>query len=163
MWGWRYNLHTPDHKFTRQIRVLIQLVWAPPWQDLHICWTPLQKAPQKWMRTTNLRHPHHCTRPSNTWITTDVSHEWDHPLFPAALRQLRPSCPETLTSGKAVPSKPGQPVWSRLTPAPGSRGLPPAAAQHFKEINVISPLCAHNPTVTVTGQALQPHWEETRE
>lgn len=100
---------------------------------------------QKWLPTTNLRHLHHCTRPSNTWIITDVSHEWDHPLFPVALRQLSPSCPETPASGKAVPSKPGQPVWSRLTPTTGSRGLPPAAAQHFKEISVTSPLCACTP------------------
>lgn len=142
IWGWRYNLHTPDRKFTRQIRVLVQLVWALLWHDPCNCWIPSQKVHQRWLPSTNLRHLHHCTRPSNTWNIIDVTHKWDHPLFPVALRQLSPKCPETLRSGKAVPSKPGQPVWSRLTPAPGSRGLPPATAQHFKEVSVTSPLCA---------------------
>lgn len=144
MWGWRYNLHTPDHNFTRQIRVLIQLVWAPLWQDLHIWWTPSQKVHQKQLPATNLRHLHHCTRPSNTWITTDVRHERDQPL-PSSTQTAEPKLPWDTASGKAVPSKPGQPVWSRLILAPGSTGLPPAAAQHFKEINVTSPFRAHTP------------------
>lgn len=104
----RYNLHTPDHKLTQQMGVLVQLVGALLWQDPSIYWTPSQKVHQKWLTATNLRHLHHCTRPSNTWNTTDMAHEWDHPLFPVALRQLSPNCPETLGSGKAVPSKSGQ-------------------------------------------------------
>lgn len=162
MWGWRYNLHTPDHNFTRQIRVLIQLVWAPLWQDLHIWWTPSQKVHQKQLPATNLRHLHHCTRPSNTWITTDVRHERDQPL-PSSTQTAEPKLPwdTRIWQSRAIQTrsaslKQAHPrSWQHRF---ASSSCP--ALQGNKCHLTIS--CTH-PTVTVTGQALQPHWEETRE
>lgn len=123
---------------------------------------PIIESTSEELPATNLRHLHHSTRPSNTWKITGC-HPW--------MRSPTPSS-GTQTAESTLPWD--TQIWQssaiQTRPASLKQAHPCSWQQRFTSSSCpalqgnkfhLTIWCTH-PKVAVTGQALQPHWKETR-